>query len=354
MRVKAILFAALLQAALALSPSQKTSPTKGPALSSDRHWKLNNVFGATLGIVALTTSLTAADAIPPPEVIRIQADIPALFQVAKNNKDVLLKVAQESNDAVKISKFPDNLVQFARDAAAGDVLLNVNGIPIDVSLLSEKGGIDINLSTEKGDVSLTLTSPYLPKLPLFSKRIVPLTKEGIAVEEVERLETAKAFVVNEAKDKELKVKDDTPFIYQVSSLDVFNRGWTNQNVIGWTGLPIGTAYVTAYYTYLDEQEKAEQESAAKAKAAAEKRKKDAAVAAAKKKSAAKIKEAEEKETQAKKRFTILTPEEAAVAAILERDEAAVKDLPQEFYVPTSNAFISKKKTRRRWYMLWLV
>ena len=55
-----------------------------------------------IGIAVMTALPLSAHA---GEVIKIDADIPALIQIAKDNKDVVLKLAQQTASAVHIIKF---------------------------------------------------------------------------------------------------------------------------------------------------------------------------------------------------------------------------------------------------------
>lgn len=249
-----------------------------------------------IGMAVMTALPLSAHAV---QVVRIDADIPSLIQIAKVNKDVVLKLAQQSASAVSITKWPTNLFEFARDAAAGDVFVEINGSPIDLSLLSELGGIDVGISTEQGDISVTLTSKLLPKLPFLSKRVVPLSSvDPTATSATATVTKAAAAVLAESAPK--KALLDRPFF-----LDPLHKGWTNLQVIGSTTLGLGAAYGGAYAYYIKSADEEERASQLKKEAAAAKRKeatkKEPEAAEEKKEAAAaKKKETAKKEPVAKK------------------------------------------------------
>jgi hypothetical protein len=210
-------------------------------------------------------SLAVMTAIPLPahavEVVKIDADIPALIQMAKDNKDVAFNLVQQIASAVHISKMPSNLVEFARDAAAGDVLVEINGFPLDISVLSEKGAIDLGISTEQGDISFTVSSTYLPRLPFLSKRVVPIS----------------SIDMTSGVDKTSGVDSAT---VKADFLDPLGKGWTNLQVLGSGVLGLGATYAGSYAYYVKVIE--DEEAAAREKKAAAVEKKAEAAAAAKK------------------------------------------------------------------------
>lgn len=268
-----MIYRALLLTSLSRAASSLTLPTTAV---KDLHRHVSRGIGV---LAIFTASPLTSNAI---EVIKIDADIPAMVQIAKDNKELVLKIAKQAASAVHISKFPTNLVEFARDAAAGDAFVEINGYPIDISLLSGKGAIDVSLSTENGDLSLTISSTYLPKLPFLSKRVVPLpTNAGVVeVEEGPRISLL-----------------EQPFF-----LDPLQKGWTNLQVLGTTTLALGTAYATSYAYYIKSGEDEE-------KAAAEKKREFARKAAEAKKAA---KALVPKPVTFKVKAVVGKPEEAAV------------------------------------------
>jgi hypothetical protein len=210
----------------------------------------------TVGFVIATTIPLSAQAL---EVIKIDADIPALIQIAKDNKDIALKLAQQTASAVKITDYPKsylNLFNFARDAAAGDIFAQINGLPIDVSLLSEKGAIDVGVSTELGDISLTVTSKFLPKLPFLSKRVTPLSTA------VDDNSVEPSMVDKKVKSESKGSVMERPFFF-----GPFHQGWSVQQVLGTTSLGLGIAYASSYAYYIKSIEDEEKVIAEKKKVA---------------------------------------------------------------------------------------
>lgn len=263
--------------------------------------------------VAAVAGISAASVVAPPsshayEVIKLQADVPALVHIAKTNKDTILDLAKQSASAIHISKLPENKLEFLRDAGAGDVLLNLNGIPLDVSLISEKGAIDVELATEKGQLSFTISSEYLPKLPLFAKQY---QYDGSPEQTVERLEAAVSTV------------PPTPFLEQISWFDVLEKGWTNMDVLGSVALTLGVAYGGSYAFY--EESNAREEREAKEKM--EQRK---AAAAAKKTAAARDKKSEDG-----------VPTKTVPKPVILDDK--------EYTEPVSNEYLAATTSRRKWY-----
>jgi len=234
--------------------------------------------GGAIGLALATGAvpLSPANAV---EVIKIDADIPALIQIAKDNKDVALKLAQQTVGVVKISDYPKsygNIINFARDVAAGDVYVQLNGNPIDVSLLSEKGALDIDLSTEFGDVSVTLTSSYLPKFPFLSKRVVEIPKEVATASTVDTSSTTESTkpVRTRAAAALQAANQKVPLLDRPMFVDPFQNTWTLKQILGTTSLGLGVAYASSYAYYIksiEDEEKAmadkKKQAAAKAKAA---------------------------------------------------------------------------------------
>ena len=235
---------------------------------------------AASAVIVATTSLPISSAHAADEVIQINVDVPALIQIAKDNQDLALKLAQQTAGAVKITNYPksySNLFNFARDVAAGDVFVQINGFPIDVSLLSEKGAIDVDVSTEVGDVSVTFSSDFLPKLPFLSKRTISSngavldTTSGSrsndnnddAASTKTSVRTRAAAAIQSTKDVPNVSILDQPFF-----LDPFQQKWTNQQVLGTTSLGLGVAYASSYAYYIKSIEEEEMAAAAKKKNAA--------------------------------------------------------------------------------------
>jgi hypothetical protein len=228
------------------------------------------LFGSVSLVVATSLPISAHAV----EVIKIDADIPALIQIAKDNKDLALKLAQQTAGVVKITDYPksySNLLNFVRDVAAGDVFVEINGIPIDVSLLSEKGAIDIDLFTEVGDISVTVSSDILPKLPFLSKRVVPISKtttdnsNSNSIEEPTKVVRTRAAAAIQAANNAKGSMLDRPFI-----IDPFQQGWTVKQVLGTTSLGLGLAYASSYAYYVKSLEEEEMAAAEKKKNAAAK------------------------------------------------------------------------------------
>jgi hypothetical protein len=239
--------------------------------------------GGAIGLALATGSvpLSPAQAV---EVIKVDADIPALIQIAKDNKDTAWKLAQQTAGVVKISDYPKsyaNIINFVRDVAAGDVFVQLNGAPIDISLLSEKGALDIDLSTEYGDVSLTVTSGYLPKLPFLSKRAVSLPTEAAEVSTADAstaTESTKPIRTRAAAALQAASQPKVPLLDRPVFVDPFQNTWTVKQILGTTSLGLGVAYASSYAYYvksIEDEEKAmadkKKQAAAKAKAVASKK-----------------------------------------------------------------------------------
>jgi hypothetical protein len=251
------------------------------SLSSTLKECQRHVLGSVSTVAAATTLCLPVSA-HAVEVIKIDADIPALIQIAKDNKDVVLKLAQQTAGVVKITDYPksySNVLNFVRDVAAGDVFVEINGIPIDVSLLSEKGAIDVDLFTEVGDISVTVSSDILPKLPFLSKRVVPLSKAPpvdttsnsdsvVTVETITKppVRTRAAAAIQAANNEKGSMFD------RIFMFDPFQQGWTVKQVLGTTSLGLGIAYASSYAYYVRSIEEEELAAAEKKKNAAAKKK----------------------------------------------------------------------------------
>lgn len=263
----------------------------------------------SVGLVVATSLPISAHAV---EVIKIDADFPALIQIAKDNKDLVLKLAQQTAGVVKITDYPksySNLLNFARDVAAGDVFVEINGIPIDVSVLSEKGAIDVDLSTEVGDLSLTASSDFLPKLPFLSKRVPSISKAAVetssnaaSIEEPTKVVRTRAAAAIQAANNAKGSMLDQPFF-----LDPFQQGWTVKQILGTTSLGLGIAYASSYAYYIKSQEDEEKAAAEKKKNVTAKK----AVINVDKKVEAKVAKVEisKPETPVDVKTEVVTPEE---------------------------------------------
>ena len=283
--------------------------------------------------------LNAPAASATTQILRLDVDVPALVQTARDNQDIILKLAQQTADAVHLS--PTNNMQnwrdwleLARDAAAGDVLLQINQGPVlDVSVQSSKGVVGLDVFTEAvGELSVTVASDkYLPfSLPLLTKRLPVVTDAASAAE--------RAQAVNEAVAP-------PPFVRwtERTSFDVWHRGWKNGQVAGVLTLGLGSVYAGAYAYYQQAMQKAEQE-------AEEKR----VAAAAKKKAAAK--KASSSETTSSKKKKAPEPKKAVVA--VKPEVAAAEETATATAVVSSNGSVAlaaePKKKKRKWYTLWLL
>lgn len=244
----------------ALTPS----PLVSSSSSRDMVFPRTTTTATTMvvgGILAAALLPVSAHAV---EVIKVEADFPALIQVAKDNKGILLKLAQESYSAIRIPTLPSNLVEFARDAAAGDVFVEINGYPVDLSLVSEKGLLDVGISTSQGDISLTISSKYLPRLPFLAKRNSVTTTTKTASD---RTATPNANSDSTSAAAATNVRSKSPTIFDQLDpfffLDPFQQGWTNLQVLGLSTLGVGASYAASYYYYVKSGE--EEERAAQAK-----------------------------------------------------------------------------------------
>jgi hypothetical protein len=220
-------------------------------------------------IVAVMTALPlSAQGV---EVVKIDADMPALIQLAKENKDVVLQLAKRASSAVTISQLPSNWVEFARDAAAGDAFVEINGVPVDFSLLSEKGAVDVGISTEQGDFSFTVTSKLLPKLPFLSKRVVPVSEavDATGVRTTAVVTRAAAALQAESTPKQVSL----PMLP-----NPLQQGWTTTQLISSAALGLGASYVASYAYYIKSAEDEEREAMEKKQAAALKKTQEVKVA----------------------------------------------------------------------------
>lgn len=323
MLVRVLLVTTLCHAATSLSPSPMNEFQ-------------SNVCG--IGLAVMTAFPLPSAAV---EVVRMEADIPtvpALIQMAKDNRELALKLAQQAASKIHITRMPSNLFEFARDAAAGDLWVEINGFPIDVSLLSETGAIDVAVSTEKGDVSLTVASKFLPKLPLLSKRVVPILS-------VDKATTATTETATERYDMKESFLDK-PFIF-----DPFHKGWTNLQVLGTGTLVVSASYATSYAYYLKVIEDEETLAREKKAAAAEK----AAIAAAAKRaesaSAATLR-ANSAKAMAKKAEAAAAVKKAEAADATKSAELAVKEAVAENAAAKESAKMAE--TAKREAALWKV
>lgn len=268
-----MIYRILLQLALCRAALSLSLPFQQFQRQLIRSAAASAVFVATSSLPISSAHAAAAD-----EVIQINVDVPTLLQIAKDNQDLALKLAQQTAGAIKITNYPQsysNIFNFARDVAAGDVFVQINGFPIDVSLLSEKGAIDVDVSTQVGDVSVTFSSDYLPKLPFLSKRTI---SSNVAVLDTSRsrsdendddaspkkpVRTRTATAIQSATDVPNLSIFDQPFF-----LDPFEQKWTNQQVLGTTSLGLGVAYASSYAYYVKSLEEEEMAATAKKKNAA--------------------------------------------------------------------------------------
>lgn len=235
------------------------------------------VGGISLAVITALPFALPAQAV---EVLKIDADVPALVQLAKDNfnKDIALKLAKQTADAVKVTQFPSgvsDLKEFVRDVAAGDVFIELNGMPVDVSVLSDKGAIDVGVVTELGDISFTVTSPYLPKLPFLPKRVVTISSDDAT--------SVLPLRAGAVEATEAAVVPKKPLLDQAFFLDPLNKGWTNLQVLGSASLGLGAAYAGAYGFYVKSGQDEERKSREKKEAFAAKRKAAAKEVAAKEK-----------------------------------------------------------------------
>jgi hypothetical protein len=227
-----------------------------PPRISQRLLSPKPLVDCAIGFACATVMLTSpfpANAAASAQVIQIEADLPALIQIAKDNVDILKTLAQQSASAVSIRTGPINWLEFARDAAAGDVFVELNGNPIDISLLSDKGIADAQVSTSVGDLSVTVASKYLPKLPLLSKRIVDIS------------DSAKSVLTTESAVDPSAEEEPQPSWIQITP-----------ELAGGAALGLGVAYGASYAYYIksgqDEERAAQEKRATLAAAAAAKKK----------------------------------------------------------------------------------
>lgn len=284
---------------------------------------------ATLGLAAVALLGVPAPA-PASQALQVNVDFPALLQVAKDNQDVVKKLALQTASAVKVTGKPDNLIQFVRDAGAGDVILEVNGLPVDVSLQSEKGVVDVGIWTDKADFSFTVSSQYLPKLPLLVKRFPAVTDVASAKERETTFEEALAPAV--------PLADQTWF-------DILNRGWTNQQVLGYGSLGLGAAYASTYTYYLKGIQDEEKEAENKRQAAAEKRK-----AAAKTQQTLETASAE-KQAKDSKQKGLKVESSTSGGAAKEDDLIPLVAKANAVEANTSSTLADSPKKKRKWYKL---
>jgi ATP synthase E chain len=230
-----------------------------PSRIPQRKLSAKPLVDCAMGFACATVMLTGpfpANAAASAQVIQIEADIPALILVAKDNADVLKRLAQQSASAVSIRTGPINWLEFARDAAAGDVFVELNGNPIDISLLSDKGIVDAQVSTSVGDLSVSVASKYLPKLPLFSKRVVDISDSANSGPTTESAALA--------VDPQAEEEPSASWIQITPEL------------AGGAALGLGVAYGASYAYYIksgqDEERAAQEKRATLAAAAAAKKK----------------------------------------------------------------------------------
>lgn len=176
--------------------------------------------------------------------VYIEVDVAGLKQFVLENKSDFLRLGKGVLSNFQI-EMPKNLFDVTQQAIQGDVLLNVNGIPVDVSVLSDTGGVDVAVISDKGDISLTIASQYLPKLPLLEKPDIPINPEALADFRAARLEIAR--------------NGPPSFWEETSVLDLFRQGWTNGQVIGSTLFATGYAVLASKSVYDYEIQKAERE-----------------------------------------------------------------------------------------------
>jgi hypothetical protein len=228
------------------------------ALSSLPNKVQKEIGSITLGVI---TSLAPFHAVAvPSDIVKIEVDAPKVIEIAKSNRDATLELIKQASGAVTISK-PSNLLNFVRDAAAGDILAEINGSPIDVSFMVKKGVADLAINTEVGDISLTFASPLIPNIPLLEKRI-PAVTSGAPKEP--------------PKSTQLISDDKIPSTTAMQSFwdRDFVNGYSYKQVAGWGTLGLGAIYGVSYAYYEQSLAEEEAKSAEKKKAAAEKAKKD--------------------------------------------------------------------------------
>jgi hypothetical protein len=237
---------------------------RGNAASFPNHpWSRGSTAGFLLAALVYFTPLPSSSplalaATPSPSsqvaLVNVQIDANGLQRFVWDNRDELVGLVRRGLAAANLRiEWPSawNWVDLARDALGGDVLLNVNGVPVDVSILSQRGGVDLAVISDQGDLSLTIASQYLPKLPLLEKNKadIPVTPEAVAEYRATRLAVAQ--------------RGAPPLFFwdDVSLLDyVFHQGWTNGQVLGSTALAIGYVYFAAKTVYDYEIRKANREA----------------------------------------------------------------------------------------------
>lgn len=357
-----LVFRLLLLVLLVLMPlCSSLMPTEHPPPTFQRHQhqhqhpahhdcpaiikELQRTVGG-LSLVALALLGGPAPA-PASQALQLEVDFPALLQVARDNQDAVKKLALQSANAVKLTGKPDNWIQFVRDAGAGDVIMEVNGLPIDVSLQSEKGVLDVGVWTDKADLSFVVSSQYLPKLPLLLKRFPVVTD----VESAKEREVA----FEEALAPAVPFSDQTTF-------DLLGKGWTNQQVLGCLSLGVGAAYASTYAYYWKGIQEQEEKAQKKREAAAEKRKAATGSRSAKQnaqsekpKKEPKPNETKPKEVPAKEE-TVSTANRKVEVGKEDPVIASVSEDPSdEFAVPVSSntASVDPPKKKRKWYKLGL-
>jgi hypothetical protein len=229
---------------------------------------------ATGGLVLLGGGGTSAAAMiessppppsPPAVALQIQVDVQGLKKLAQEQQqkvDAISTVRTLVNTLspyVKISQLPSAKWDFVRDAMAGDALITVNGIPLDVSVASAPGTIDVALNGFDTDFSLSISNTFLPRLPFAAKRTV---RDGVVAEPAGR--TVLVDRQNALPPAPVGLGDRT-------DLDLFHRGWTNGQVIATTSLGVAAAYAGSYGYYTVENEQAEAEAERKQLAAKKKK-----------------------------------------------------------------------------------
>jgi hypothetical protein len=211
---------------------------------------------------------------PPAVALQIQVDVQGLKKLAQEQQqkvDAISTVRTLVNTLspyVKLSQFPSAKWDFVRDALAGDALITVNGIPLDISVASAPGTIDVALNGFDTDFSFSISNTFLPRLPFATKRTV---RDGVVAEPAGR-------TVLLDRQKNALPPPPGGGLGDRTDLDLFHRGWTNGQVLGTTSLAVGAAYAGSYGYYTVENEQAEAEAERKQLAA---KKKKAAAATAK-------------------------------------------------------------------------
>jgi hypothetical protein len=221
------------------------------------------------GVAPAAAAMIESPPPSPPAVLalQIQVDVNGLKKLAQQ-VDAISTVRTLVNTLspyVKISQLPSAKWDFVRDVVAGDALITVNGVPIDVSVASAPGQIDVALNGFDTDFTLSISNTFLPRLPFATKRTV---RDGVVAEPAGR-----TVLVNR---QNALPPPPVGGLGDRTDLDLFHRGWTNGQVIGIASLAVAAAYAGSYGYYTVENEQAEAEAERKQLAAAAKRKATAA------------------------------------------------------------------------------